>query len=411
MMKKNRLRLIPIGLSAAFTLFCLIYGLLSNDYSERTYLITVSGIAVILIAVIAVEIVSLVRSMKRTIYSYDNVELTAVIIFASVLLLIMLSYLMYCFISKDGFSPKYVFSSIMNFPENFSLYALIPIGILSLLVCISNVSLIRHEGFRTKNLLGIVLGGLYIGATLVLYIIKKVLLPSPEQTGKALRLLLTFFPMFCLIMLSYFECIFFAFCIMSLKAVRHIPSHDKDFIIIPGCSIDKKGGLLPLLKGRTNRAIRFAWDQEIETGKKVLYIPSGGQGKDEIMSEGSAMGLYLMAKGAEEDEVFPEKQSTDTYENMLFSKKIIDSINPEASVAFATTNFHIFRSGMFAVKAGLNNPEGISAKTKWYFWPNGFIREFFGLLSINVRAHIDTAVVFSLISFLLSLISVFGNIQ
>ena len=50
----------------------------------------------------------------------------------------------------------------------------------------------------------------------------------------------------------------------------------------------------------------------------------------------------------------------------------------EANVAFSTTNYHVFRSGIFAGQAGLK-AEGMGSKTKWYFWPNAFIREFAGL--------------------------------
>ena len=164
-------------------------------------------------------------------------------------------------------------------------------------------------------------------------------------------------------------------------AARHQPAYDKDFAIIPGCSISKQGGLLPLLKGRTNRAIRFAWDQERATGKPVRYIPTGGQGPDEIMSEGSAMEMYLLSHSAEQYEILPEKKSVNTYENMLFAKRLIDEEMPDAKVCYVTTNYHVLRSGILARKAGLD-AEGLASGTKWYFWPNGYVREMVGILSL-----------------------------
>ena len=175
-----------------------------------------------------------------------------------------------------------------------------------------------------------------------------------------------------------------------------MPVYDKDFIVILGCSIDKRGGLLPLLRGRVNRAVRFAWEQEIATGKPLRYVPSGGQGPNEIMSEGSAMGFYLLTHGAEEDEVFPEKQSTNTWENFCFSKKLMEEMVPNPKVAFATTNYHILRSGILARKAGLE-AQGIAGDTKWYFWPNGFVREFFGILAMEKRVHLCAALVLGLV--------------
>ena len=46
---------------------------------------------------------------------------------------------------------------------------------------------------------------------------------------------------------------------------------------------------------------------------------------------------------------------------------------------FATTNYHIFRGYILSKKHRLD-AQGISAKTKWYFYPNAFLREFVGLL-------------------------------
>ena len=65
---------------------------------------------------------------------------------------------------------------------------------------------------------------------------------------------------------------------------------------------------------------------------------------------------------------------------MKFSKKIADAHKENAAILFSTTNYHVFRSGMFSAKAGMK-AGGIGAKTKWYFWPNASVREFIGLLT------------------------------
>ena len=54
--------------------------------------------------------------------------------------------------------------------------------------------------------------------------------------------------------------------------------------------------------------------------------------------------------------------------------------DPNAKVAFSTTNFHVFRSGLLARRVKMR-AEGMGAKTKWYFWPNAAVREFVGLLT------------------------------
>ncbi len=254
---------------------------------------------------------------------------------------------------------------------------LLPIHlIICVFVCISSVVLVRREGFRLTRLFGVALTLSYLLGSIFIVIISGLLNTiSPKML------------MFLKLEMCYANCFFFAVCILGALAVFHKAKYDKDFIIILGCSISKNGGLRPILRERTNRAIHFAWEQEIETGKAAKYIPSGGKGKDEIISEGSAMELYLASHGAEFNEIFPDKQSKNTYENLLFSKEIIDSIMPEAKVAFVTSNFHVLRSKILAGRIGLA-AEGIASSTRWYYWPNGFAREFIAILTMYPFLHI-----------------------
>ncbi|MGN0455632.1 MAG: YdcF family protein [Acutalibacteraceae bacterium] len=93
-------------------------------------------------------------------------------------------------------------------------------------------------------------------------------------------------------------------------------------------------------------------------------------------------------------------ESTNTLENMKFSKELIG--DNDAKVAFSTTNYHVFRSGIFSNQAKLK-AEGIGSKTKWYFWPNAFIREFIGLIVSQNKKIILLAVLAALISAALAL--------
>jgi len=207
-------------------------------------------------------------------------------------------------------------------------------------------------------------------------------------------------------MLCYMELFFVATIIMGYLAAKQMPKFDKDYIIILGCSISKTGGLLPLLKDRTNRAVRFAWQQELASKKQLKYVPSGGQGPNEVMSEGSAMEMYLLTHGVEKSEIFAEKESRSTYENFLFSKRLIDELDQDANICFATTNYHMFRSGLIARQMGID-VEGVSSRAKWYFWPNGFAREFIALVVMKKRMHIVNTIVLALICTILGIVSVY----
>ena len=91
------------------------------------------------------------------------------------------------------------------------------------------------------------------------------------------------------------------------------------------------------------------------------------------------MERYLLSKGIPAECILPEMQSKTTLENIQFSKKLIDAQKEDAKIVFSTTNYHVFRGGMLASKAGVK-ADGIGSRTKWYFWPNAFVREFIGLL-------------------------------
>lgn len=332
------------------------------------------------------------KSMKRTLYSYTNLGILSLMEVCVFLIFIILGYGFIFYSNRVAFPLQYLMQEIVELPQNFAMLILPIIVLLCLFVCVSNISLMIHEGVRLTNALGFFIGAFFIGGTLGAFAISNYVHESLKfseilRQNHFLLSVHTIYSLFFMNLFCYFECIFIAFLIMSYIAAKHKPAYDKDYIIILGCSISKNGYLLPLLKARANRAIRFAWEQEVATGKPVYYVPSGGQGKDEVISEGLAMEMYLLSHGAEEHEVYAEKKSRNTYENFLLSKKIIHELNPHAKVAFSTTNYHIFRSGILARRAGLNI-EGIASKTKWYFWPNGLMREFIGILAIHKRVHL-----------------------
>lgn len=306
-------------------------------------------------------------SFKKTLYSYRNIILIGGVFFFSVLLAGEILNLILFKDAADSCVIRPVEECFIDRVIGFVCFT-------SGLIALSNTALCFYEGISLKNLLGFLLTGIFAVSAVFAYIL-RIVLPGGFLTGIYES------------MLCYGACAWIGTMFNGALAAEHTSAYDRDFAIILGCSISKKGGLRPLLKRRTDRAIRFAWDQERATGKPVLYVPSGGQGANEIISEGSAMELYIVAHGAEFYEVFPEKESKNTYENMLFSKRIIDRIKPEAKVCFVTNNYHILRSGMLANMVGLC-AEGVSASTRWYYWPNGFVREFVAIMVMHKKWHL-----------------------
>ena len=181
--------------------------------------------------------------------------------------------------------------------------------------------------------------------------------------------------------IAYIECVLLGTIVEAVRAARHTPAFDKDYIIINGCKIKKDGTLTNLLKGRADKAVAFAKMQKEKTGKDIVFVPSGGQGPDEVMPEAQAIKNYLLGAGIDENSILTEDKSADTAENFRYSAALIRERegNGNAKIAFATTNYHVFRSGLIASQQGIN-AEGTGSRTKAYFWTNAFIREFIATL-------------------------------
>lgn len=267
------------------------------------------------------------------------------------------------------------FSALNSASAHFMQLTMPLILLFAAALAISNLALLRHEKPVLQNVLSLMVSVLMIAGEIVgLYLFSRDFMGS-EWEGRIRNTLENSYATFFV----YFECILAGSVICGLKAARYRPAPDKDAIIILGCWFRKDGTLPPLLRGRVDLAVDFFRNQTEISGKKAVFIPSGGQGKDEPMPEAEAMRKYLMAQGIPPADIYPENQSTNTYQNMAYSKKLVDQIAPNGNVLFVTTNYHVFRSGICASQAGLR-AEGIGGKTAWWYWPNAFLRECAGLM-------------------------------
>ncbi|MGE6592117.1 YdcF family protein [Bacillus mycoides] len=186
------------------------------------------------------------------------------------------------------------------------------------------------------------------------------------------------------------------------------PRRNQDFIIVLGSGLinDK---VPPLLASRINKAIDFYWKQAaVNTPPTIIF--SGGQGPDEGLPEAEAMQKYAVENGIPLEHTVQENRSVNTYQNMSFSKEIMDSLKPEGKYKsiFTTNNFHLFRAGIYARQAGLNS-QGIGSKTAFYYWPNAMIREYVAIVVMGRKRHMKVcgtvlgfALFVSVLSFIVS---------
>lgn len=290
-----------------------------------------------------------------------------------------------------------ILSLLTNSARTYMVLSLPFILVFSLALCISNLSLLRHEGKRFNNILGILLALFLVGGDLFLSFFHT------NASGSVTQILVhdLIGNLFASLYL-YGECMVIGTMITGAIVARHQPEYNKDYVIILGCSLLRDGSPTPLLRGRIDRALAFSREQKAQTGKDLIFVTSGGKGSDERNSESAAMKAYLLQQGIPADRILEEDQSTNTYENMKFSQARILEQNPQAKVAFSTTNFHVFRSGFYARKLKMR-AEGMGAKTKWYFWPNAAVREFIGLLKDHKRKQViiigSILVIYGLLTF------------
>ena len=327
------------------------------------------------LAVTALLIRAFFRQMRYNLYSYNTIIYFGFGLFT---LFIALMYLL-LFFGLQGVPEETVgynlISSLLSSAKTYALLTSPFLLIFSIALTVSNLSLIRHEGFRPVNVLGIVLALALVGGEVLIFWWDYYV--SGSQTEVMVHDMLT--NLLAAIYL-YFECMMVGTMVADAIAARYEPEKDKDYIIVLGCAIRKDGTPTPLLRGRLDRALAFAREQEKTTGKAPVFVLSGGQGSDEVISEAACMARYLSEQGVGEERMILEDRSTDTEENMGNSKALIFARDPGAKVAFSTTNYHVFRSGLKARRVKMR-ALGMGAKTKWYFWPNAAVREFVGLLT------------------------------
>ena len=342
--------------------------------------------------------------LNENIYQYKNISYLGIIIFLSFFTINnILSIFNYNGIYE---TINRSISSLL-----FISQILLPLAFITfLLVTISNINLIKKEGKSLRNLLGLFLGLLICVLTMLPNVVYKLSYNTSKidiyNLNKITTYLYNFFETLIYLTVVYLECILIATIIIAFKSIKKKATMNKDYMLILGCKIKEDGSLTPLLKGRVDRAIEFRNEQLKTTGKDLIFVPSGGRGNDEIISEATAMKNYLLEHGIKEKNILVENKSKNTYENIKFSNKLIN--NKKTNIGFSTTNYHVMRAGLIATEQGLKY-DGIGSKTKTYYWINAFIREFIGTLHSEKKKHILAFLLISIIIIIMITITYLGN--
>lgn len=261
----------------------------------------------------------------------------------------------------------------------------------------SAVNLLRKEGRSKANLLS-----LLVGIGILLWLVLGMVSFKNVEINDVLSVIM----LVVNTILLYLLLVFSNFILSSFIYGIYRPVLRQDYIIVLGSGLMSGNRVTPLLAGRIDRALKVYRRQADKKKSPPMLIMSGGQGGDEQIAEGEAMKQYALEQGIPEDHILVEDQSENTYENMLFSRQLIESREADMKhlrILFSTSNYHVFRAGIYARKAGLK-AQGIGAKTKFYFWYNALLREYVAILAMHKKTHIVCMLILLVIVGLASLL-------
>ncbi|POZ54222.1 hypothetical protein LYSIN_04244 [Lysinibacillus sphaericus] len=259
-----------------------------------------------------------------------------------------------------------------------TLFGIIPgiMLILSIAMFFNSKILLEKEGRRFRNLLLAVFGLAFLAMMIGYVFVFFTNIENPLWH-------ILFFYAF----LIFAYTVFLYTSVMVYAIIYHFApiTYEPDYILVLGSGLigDK---VPPLLASRLDEAAK----QYKKYGERPFIIVSGGQGRDEQVSEALAMETYMIDKHQIPNrKILMEDRSTNTEQNMAFSKAIMDAHaqGKKYRSLFVTNNFHVFRASIYARRAKLD-AQGVGSKTALYYIPNAFTREFIGLLEMYKWGHI-----------------------
>lgn len=179
-----------------------------------------------------------------------------------------------------------------------------------------------------------------------------------------------------------FAALFTTTTLIINAAESDYPADKLDAIIVLGCGIRGDSPTL-VLKNRLDRAAEcYAQNDDL------IIVVSGGRGSGELYTEAHVMKKYLLSRGVPDENIVEEGDSHSTKENFSFSSDIIKArLGEEASIAFVTTKFHVYRAGKVAGAMGIQ-AHGIAADDIWYLIPNNYLRECAAIVQYAVSGKI-----------------------
>lgn len=211
-----------------------------------------------------------------------------------------------------------------------------------ILLVVSGIQLNRKEGWSLSHALSLFAGIIYL-----VYLIGWPMLNRwiHNDVFSILYSLLSFLFVFTL-------GLFILYTLSSVVNLMKVPGREYDFIIVLGSGLIGGEKVSKLLAGRIEKGVEL-----FRRYPESQLVFSGGQGKDESMPEAVAMKQYAMEMGVPEEAMTVEKESVNTKENLLFSKKIIDAVSEKdyPNILIVSNRYHVFRALLTTKDLGIQS--------------------------------------------------------
>ncbi len=179
---------------------------------------------------------------------------------------------------------------------------------------------------------------------------------------------------------------FYAISITALMLTASFIKPEKGATAITLGNRATKDGPGELLRGRINATHRYLTENADTTA-----LLCGGKTKKDYTQEAVCMYYELKKLGIRENRLVIEDKSLSTYENILFSQRIIQDTDKNKNLAIVTDRFHQLRARFIVRKLKIKVKVGaVNSLTPFLYIPTYYVREWFGLpyeVLLRVRPH------------------------
>ena len=178
---------------------------------------------------------------------------------------------------------------------------------------------------------------------------------------------------------TFFLCLGLAVFLGTEAVIIHAsfgdPEEEVEYMVVLGAKVNYNGPSVSLMD-----RIQAAYDY-MTAHPQVTAVVSGGQGKDEPLSEAACMYDNLVEMGIDPHRILMEDRATSTWENMQFTLELLQEktgTRPQ-KLGVLSSEYHLFRASLFA-KACDVDFVGIPASTSRLSQKvNHFLREVAGV--------------------------------